>query len=386
MNKRLALNTESLPPSGIREFFELVLGTPGVISLGVGEPDFSTPKVICDKAIESINKGMTSYTSNWGMIELRKEIAKYISKTNKINYNPENEILITVGVSEGIDIILRSILNKGDEIIIPEPCFVSYFPEVMMAGGKCVRLETTFENEFRPDISNLKKLINKNTKALFLNFPSNPTGATMTKELADEIVKIVLENDIFLLSDEVYAPISYEGKSVSFADYPELKNNLIYLHGFSKAWAMTGWRLGFICAPQDVLKNAVKVHQYQIMCVPIMSQIAGIEALKRTDEVVPPMVKDYHQRRDLIYNGLQKIGIDTFKPKAAFYIFPSIKKFGLSSKEFCKKLLEKKKVAIVPGTAFGKAGEGNIRMCYAASKEVINKALILIEEFINEEF
>ncbi len=386
MENRLSSMVNGLPPSGIREFFELVIGAKDVISLGVGEPDFSTPRVICDKSIESINKGMTSYTSNWGLLELRQEISKYIAKHNKITYDPVKEVLITVGVSEALDLAFRSILNPGDEVIIPEPCFVSYHPTAIMAGGKTVPLKTTFENEFRPNIDDIKKLINKKTKAILLNFPCNPTGATMTRKLADEIVKLVLEKDIFLISDEVYLPLTYDDNIVSFADYPELKNNLIYLHGFSKAWAMTGWRLGFICAPEDILKNAVKIHQYTTMCVSIMSQIAGIEALKRTDEVVPPMKKDYHERRDIIYNGLKSIGIDTFKPKGAFYIFPSIKKFGMGSKEFCKKFLEKKKVAVIPGTAFGESGEGNIRMCYAASREVINKALEKLNEFIKEEF
>jgi aminotransferase len=374
-----------MPPSGIREFFELVLGTPGVISLGVGEPDYSTPKKICDVAIKALNDGMTSYTSNWGLLELRNEISKYIMKTNKIKYNPVNEVLITVGVSEALDLTFRSILNKGDEVIIPEPCFVSYYPTANMAGGKVVPLKTSFNNKFRPDPDEIRKNINKNTKAILMNFPGNPTGATLTRELADEIVKIVLDNDIFLISDEVYLPITYDSEPVSFADYPELKNNLIYLHGFSKAWAMTGWRLGFICAPADLLGNAVKIHQYTTMCVSIISQLAGIEALKLTDEVVPPMRDDYKSRRDIIYDGLTNIGIDTFKPEGAFYIFPSIKKFGISSNEFCKRFLEKKQVAVIPGTAFGESGEGNVRMCYAASKEVINIALQKLEEFIKEE-
>ncbi|MFW5799472.1 MAG: pyridoxal phosphate-dependent aminotransferase, partial [Spirochaetota bacterium] len=255
MNNRTSSRVEQLPPSGIREFFELVIGTPGVISLGVGEPDFSTPKPIRDKAISTINEGMTSYTSNWGIKELREEISKYISKQHKITYDPDKEIMLTVGVSEALDIVFRAIVNPGDEIIMPDPQFVSYFPLANLAGAKTVYVPTNLENKFRPDPDDLRKLINKNTKALFLNFPSNPTGATMTRELADEIVKIVLENDIFLISDEVYLPLTYEGEMVSFADYPELKNNLIYLHGFSKAWAMTGWRIGFICAPNDVVKN-----------------------------------------------------------------------------------------------------------------------------------
>ncbi len=386
MIKRTSELIDSLPPSGIREFFELVLGTPGVISLGVGEPDFSTPKVICDKAIEALNQGMTSYTSNWGLMELREEISKYISKENKIKYDPVNEVLITVGVSEALDLVFRSILNPGDEVILLDPCFVSYYPAVKMAGGKPVFIETTFEREFRPDPEEIRSKINKNTKAILLNFPGNPTGATMTRELADEIKDIILEKDIFLISDEVYLPITYENEKVSFADYPELKNNLIYLHGFSKAWAMTGWRIGFICAPADVLRNSVKIHQYTTMCVSIISQVGAIEALKQTDEVVPPMRDDYQQRRDIIYNRLTKIGIDTFKPQGAFYIFPSIKKFGVSSKEFSKRFLEKKKVAVVPGNAFGESGEGSIRMCYAASREVINTALKKLEEFIKEEF
>lgn len=386
MQNRLSKTIFDLPPSGIREFFELVLGTPGVVSLGVGEPDYSTPKVICDKAIEAINEGLTSYTSNWGLLELRQEISNYIKKYNKIDYNPVNEVLITVGVSEALDMAFRSILNPGDEVIIPDPCFVSYYPAVTMAGGKPVYLKTTFENEFRPNIEDIEKLITDKTKAILLNFPSNPTGATLTRELADQVKDLILEKDIYLLSDEVYLPLTYDQDIVSFADYPELKNNLIYLHGFSKAWAMTGWRIGFICAPADVLSNGVKIHQYTTMCVSIISQVAAIEALKRTDEVVPPMKKDYHERRDLIYNGLKDIGIDTFKPEGAFYIFPSIKKFGLSSKEFCKRFLEKKQVAIIPGDAFGEYGEGNVRMCYAASRDVINLALDKLNDFIKEEF
>jgi aminotransferase len=386
MKKKLSSEIMSMPPSGIREFFELVIGTPGVISLGVGEPDYSTPKVICDVGIKALNDGMTSYTSNWGLLELREEISRYIEKTNKIKYNPVNEVLVTVGVSEALDLTFRSIINRGDEVIIPEPSFVSYFPAANMAGAKCVSLKTTFEDKFRPNPEDIKKLINNNTKAILLNFPGNPTGATMTREIADEIVKIVLEHDLFLISDEVYLPLTYDTEPVSFADYPELKKNLIYLHGFSKAWAMTGWRLGFICAPSDVLGNAVKIHQYTTMCVSIISQLAGIEALKRTDEVVPPMRDDYKERRDLIYNGLTKIGIDTFKPEGAFYIFPSIKDFAVSSNEFSKRFLEKKQVAVIPGTAFGESGEGNIRMCYAASKDVIRVALKKLEEYIKEEF
>ncbi len=386
MGKELSNKVKSIPASGIREFFELVLGMDDVISLCLGEPNFSTPKVICDSAIKSIENGVTSYTSNWGLMELREEISRYIQKYNKIKYNPTNEILTTVGVSEALDLTFRSILNEGDEVIIPEPCFVSYYPNVEMAGGKVVKMKTTFEDKFKPDPERIKKLINKNTKAILLNFPGNPTGATMTKEIADEIVKIVLENDVYLVSDEVYIPLTYDNMAVSFADYPELKDNLIYLHGFSKAWAMTGWRIGFICAPTRVLENAVKIRQYTTMCVSVMSQIAAVEALKRTDEVVPPMRDDYKERRDLIYNGLKNIGVETFKPEGAFYIFPSIKDFGISSREFCKKFLEKKKVAIIPGTAFGETGEGNVRLSYAASRDVISTSLNRLDEFIKEEF
>ena len=370
----------NMQPSGIRRFFDIVNQMSDAISLGVGEPDFITPWHIREEAIYSIEKGRTYYTSNAGLLELREEICKYMKKFD-VEYKP-SEVLVTVGGSEGIDLALRTVIEKGDEVIIPEPSFVCYKPCVDLAGGVCVTVETKAENEFRLTGKELLEKITPKTKVLILSYPNNPTGAIMPKENLEEIAKIVIENNILVISDEIYAELTYGSKHVSIASLPNMKDRTIVINGFSKAFAMTGWRLGFALGNEVILKAMTKVHQYAIMSSPTLSQYGAIEALRNGEESIRKMVNEYADRRRVITDGFNKMGLTCFEPKGAFYIFPSIKSTGLSSMEFCEKLLEEEKVAVVPGTAFGECGEGFIRVSYAYSIAQITAAMERIKAFV----
>jgi len=382
MKYKLSKIVNKIPPSGIRQFFDLVLGMKDVISLGVGEPDFVTPWNIREAAIFSLEEGYTSYTSNKGLLELRKEISLFLKHRHGLDYDPEEEILITVGVSEGKDMVLRTILNRGDKVLMPEPCYVSYMPLTALANGKAVFLNTPKENGFKLTPKQIDKACDKKTKALLMNYPSNPTGASYTKKELKDIAKVAEKNNLLVISDEIYNELTYDFQHTPFATLDGMKKRTIYLNGFSKAYAMTGWRVGFACGPREIISAMTKVHQYTIMCVPIMGQMAAIEALKKGQKSVEEMKKEYKRRRDFIVDGLNNIGLECHKPQGAFYVFPSIKSTGLKSGEFATLLLKKEKVAVVPGTAFGPSGEGYVRMAYAASLDNIKEALSRIERFI----
>ncbi len=371
---------KDMQPSGIRKFFDIVNQMSDAISLGVGEPDFSTPWHIREAGIYSLEMGRTYYTSNAGLTELRKEICKYMKKFD-IDCK-EDEVLVTVGGSEGVDVAIRTIIGSGDEVIIPEPSFVCYKPCVALAGGVPVPLETKAENEFRLTKEELLKKITPKTKMLILSYPNNPTGAIMPLENLKEIAEVVKEHNLIVLSDEIYAELTYEGKHHSIAAIDGMKERTIVINGFSKSFAMTGWRLGFVVADKALIGAMTKVHQYAIMSSPTASQYAAIEALKNGDESVENMVREYNDRRKVIVDGFNKMGLTCFDPKGAFYIFPSIKSTGLSSQDFCEKLLESQKVAVVPGTAFGESGEGFIRVSYAYSIQEINVAMERIKIFV----
>ncbi|HWJ02414.1 MAG TPA: aminotransferase class I/II-fold pyridoxal phosphate-dependent enzyme, partial [Verrucomicrobiae bacterium] len=343
----------NLPPSGIRKFFDLVAETKGVISLGVGEPDFVTPWHIREACMYSLEKGYTMYTSNHGLLELREEITRYLSANFAVEYNPRNEILVTVGASEGVDLAMRTLLNPGDEVLIPDPSYVSYMPCVTLAGGQPVMVPTRAEDEFklRPEV--LESMLTPRSKILVLCYPNNPTGAIMTKSDLAAIAEIVERHNLLVLSDEIYTELTYGEKPVSFASLPGMRDRTILLNGFSKAFAMTGWRIGYIAANAEFLSAMVKIHQYTILCAPVMGQMAALEALKNGEGEKQRMVETYNQRRLLMLTGFREMGLDCFEPKGAFYILPSIKSTGLSSEEFAEKLLFRSKVAVVPGNAFG---------------------------------
>ena len=380
---RIAALVENLPPSGIRKFFDIVANTKGVISLGVGEPDFVTPWHIREACFYSLEQGLTMYTSNWGLLELRQRISKFLQEQYQLEYNPDNEIVVTVGGSEAIDIAMRSIISPGDEVIIPEPCYVSYKPCAILAGATPVTVETFEEDDFKLKPSQIREKITPKTKAIVICFPSNPTGAIMSKEDLEEIARIAVSYDLFVISDEIYSELTYSGKHVSIASFPGMKNRTIVVNGFSKAWAMTGWRLGFAAGPADIINAMVKIHQYTILCAPIMSQMAAIEALKGMNGEVDKMVHQYNQRRRYVVTRLREIGFHCFEPQGAFYAFPSIKVTRMTSEEFSQRLLDEEKVAVVPGNAFGQAGEGHIRISYASSMKNLTKALDKIEAFLN---
>ena len=372
---------KDIPPSGIRKFFDLANQMEGVISLGVGEPDFATPWTIREAAIYSIEKGKTFYTANQGLLELRKEICKYQKRRFNLDYKPE-QCIVTVGGSEGIDLAFRTIINPGDEVILLQPSYVAYTPGVALAGGVVRNIILTEENEFKLTPELLKEAINEKTKAILLNYPSNPTGGFMTKEDYEKLVPIFKESGIMIITDEIYAELSYEHKFCSIASFDEIKDQVILVSGFSKAYAMTGWRLGYVCGHPILINAMKKIHQYAIMCSPTTSQYAAIEAMKNGDTSVEMMVKEYNQRRRVLVDGFRKLGLDCFEPLGAFYVFPCIKSTGLSSDEFCEKLLLSEKVLTVPGNAFGDCGEGYIRACYASSMENIKEALARIEHFL----
>lgn len=375
-------NLGDLPPSGIRKFFDLACGMKGVISLGVGEPDFVTPWHIREASLYSLEKGYTNYTANCGMEELRREICRYLERKWGLDYDCSTEVLVTVGASEAIDLALRSVLDPGDEVIIPEPCFVSYRPCTLMAGGIPRPVATREETGFKLGADDLEKAVTCKSKALILCYPNNPTGAVMDREELRDIAGIVEEYDLLVISDEIYGELTYEGEHVSFASLPGMRERTVLINGFSKSYAMTGWRIGYAAAPEDIASAMSKVHQYTIMCAPITGQIAAIEALRNGDEEVRKMAALFDQRRHLLVNGLNRLGLDCFKPRGAFYAFPSIASTGLTSQEFCTRLLQEEKVAVVPGDAFGQGGEGYARCAYAASVGHITEALDRMERFL----
>ena len=380
---KIARHLVSIPRSGIRDFFELVQGRDDVISLGVGEPDFVTPWHIREAAIYSLEKGQTSYTSNLGLLSLRKSISRYVSDFFAVSYDSASEVLVTVGVSEAIDIGLRALLNPGDEVIYHEPCYVSYSPSIVMAHGVAVPVVTTKEDSFSLKPANVAAAITPKTRLIMLNFPTNPTGACATREDLEGIAKLAIEHDLLVMTDEIYSELRYDGAAhLSIAALPGMRERTILLHGFSKAFAMTGFRLGYACAPQPIIEAMMKIHQYAMLCAPIMSQNAAIEALEHGTPAMLEMRNAYHQRRDFLVRRLNEIGLECHLPGGAFYVFPDIRSTGLSSKEFAMKLLEQESVACVPGGAFGSSGEGFLRCCYAAAFEDIRTATDKIERFV----
>lgn len=382
-SKFLSPKATSLKPSGIRKFFDILEEMDDVISLTVGQPDFDTPWHIREEGIESLKQGKTYYTSNSGTMELREEINKYLSRRFSLSYDPKKEIIVTVGGSEAIDLAIRAIIDNGDEAAIVSPSFVCYAPLVTLAGGVPVNIITREEDDFKLTPENLEKAITPRTKLLVLPFPNNPTGAIMEKEDLEKIIPIIKKHNIMVLSDEIYGELTYGVKHISIASFEGMRERTILVSGFSKAYAMTGWRLGYVCAPVEVAVQMVKIHQFQLMCASTTSQCAGIKALRDGDEDVAYMADQYNGRRRVILDGLRNIGFECFEPKGAFYVFPNLRKFGLSSEEFCEKLLFDYKVAIVPGTAFGDCGEGFARISYAYSLNHINKALEKIAKFVD---
>lgn len=384
-NSKISTQIRELPRSGIRDFFELVIGRSDVISLGVGEPDKPTPWPIREAAIRSLEKGQTSYTSNLGLESLRIAISGYVENQFRTSYDPKKEILVTVGVSEALDIAFRAMLNPGDEVIYHEPCYVSYSPSIKMAYGVPVVVETREENKFALMAADVEKAITPKTKVIALNFPTNPTGGVMPPEELEKIAALAVKHDLLVFTDEIYCELLYDNQQhKSIVEYPGMRERTVLLHGFSKAFAMTGWRLGYACAPAPLIEAMMKVHQYCMLCAPILSQVAGIEALKMGASAYEDMRQSYEQRRNVIVSRLNGMGLHCFNPGGAFYVFPEIRSTGLTSKEFAIGLLEKKSVAVVPGTAFGAAGEGFVRCCYATAPELIVKAMDLMEEFVNE--
>ena len=382
MTKELSSKVLNIKPSGIRKFFDLVSEMKDVISLGVGEPDFDTPWHIRDEGIFALEKGKTFYTSNSGLKELRQEIANYIKRTQNVEYNPNDEIIVTVGGSEAIDIGIRALVNDGDEVIIPQPSYVSYEPCAMLANAKPVIINLKAENEFRLKPDELLNAITDKTKILILPFPNNPTGAIMDKADLEAIAKIIIEKDIYVMSDEIYSELSYKEKHVSIASLAGMKERTILINGFSKAYAMTGWRLGYACAPKEIIKQMTKIHQFAIMCAPTTSQYAAVEALKNGDDDVAMMRQEYNQRRRFLLNAFKEMNIPCFEPYGAFYVFPCIKEFGMTSEEFATRLLKEEKVAAVPGTAFGDSGEGHLRISYAYSLDNLKRAMERLKTFV----
>ena len=374
----------NIKPSGIRKFFDLVSEMDDVISLGVGEPDFDTPWHIRDEGIYALERGKTFYTSNSGLKELREEICNYLKRKQNLEYNPLSEVIVTVGGSEAIDIGLRAMINFGDEVIIPQPAYVSYEPCALLAGAKPVIIDLKAENEFRLTKEELLSAITDKTKVLILPFPNNPTGAIMEKEDLEDIAEVCIEKNIYVMSDEIYSELTYKGEHVSIASIDGMKERTILINGFSKSYAMTGWRLGYACGPSEIIKQMTKIHQFAIMCAPTTSQYAAVEALKNGDEDVAMMREAYNERRRFLMNAFKEMNLECFEPYGAFYVFPCIKEFGMTSEEFATKFLEEEKVAAVPGSAFGMSGEGFLRISYAYSIENLKEAMIRLKRFITK--
>lgn len=380
----LADKVTTMPPSGIRRFFDIAAKMQDVISLGVGEPDFVTPWSIREAAIYSLERGKTTYTSNFGLIELREKIGEHLNRLYGLNYNPETEILVTVGVSEALDLAMRTILNPGDEVAVPEPCYVSYKPCVTLAGGVPIGIKTTADSGFHLTVEQLDRIRTPRLKAILLGFPSNPTGATMPSEKLQLIVDYAVRHNLFLISDEIYDRLVYDGQHTCLASLRGAAERTILLNGFSKAYAMTGWRVGYACGPRDAINGMMKIHAYTMLCASIMSQYAALEALKSGEPLLQDMVEQYNQRRRLIVDGLNRIGLTCHMPQGAFYAFPSIASTGLNAEEFAERLLFEENVAVVPGTAFGAGGENHIRCSYATNIDSIEKALERMGRFVKK--
>ncbi|MBA4685573.1 MAG: aminotransferase class I/II-fold pyridoxal phosphate-dependent enzyme [Candidatus Galacturonibacter soehngenii] len=382
MRNPLSDKVMQIQPSGIRKFFDIVSEMKDAISLGVGEPDFQTPWHIREEGIYTLEKGRTFYTSNAGLKELKIEICKYLNRRVNLSYDYNSEVIVTVGGSEAIDIGLRAMINPGDEVLIPQPSYVSYLPCAILADAKPVIIELKAENEFKLTKEELLNSITDKTKVLILPFPNNPTGAIMTKEELEEIAEVILEKDIFVMSDEIYSELSYDKAHVSIASLPGMRERTIVINGFSKSYAMTGWRLGYACGPEKIIEQMTKIHQFAIMCAPTNSQYAAVEALRNGDKDVEEMRESYNQRRKYLMHRFREMKLECFEPYGAFYVFPCIKEFGITSDEFATKFLEEEKVAVVPGTAFGDCGEGFLRISYAYSLEDLKVALDRLEKFV----
>ncbi|MBR3736794.1 MAG: aminotransferase class I/II-fold pyridoxal phosphate-dependent enzyme [Lachnospiraceae bacterium] len=384
MRDPLSNTIKGIKPSGIRKFFDIASEMKDVISLGVGEPDFDTPWHIRDEGIYSLERGRTFYTSNTGLKELRCEINNYLTRRIGVSYDPDNEIMVTVGGSEGIDIAMRAMLDPGDEVLIPQPSYVSYEPCCVLAGGKPVIINLKEENEFRLTAAELEEAITEKTKLLVLPFPNNPTGAIMERSDLEAVAAVIEKHDLYVISDEIYSELSYKGDHVSITQLPGMRERTVLINGFSKAYAMTGWRLGYACAPEVILKQMLKIHQFAIMCAPTTSQYAAVEALKNGDEDVAQMRDAYNQRRRFLMERFKEMGLQCFEPYGAFYVFPCIKEFGLSSDDFAMRFVKEEHVAVVPGTAFGDCGEGYLRISYAYSIEALKLALERMEKFLKK--
>jgi len=379
---RISPTVKAIPPSGIRRFFDIVAETKGVISLGVGEPDFVTPWHIRESCVYGLHKGYTAYTSNYGLLELRQEIVRNCSEKYGVDYDPRKEALVTVGVSEAVDLAMRAILTPGDEVLVPEPSYVSYKACVALAGGVPVTVPTKMENGFRVTAEQLEALVTPRTKALLIGYPNNPTGAIMPSEELATIAAFAKKHDLIVISDEIYADLTYSGTHTCFAALPGMRDRTILLNGFSKAYAMTGWRIGYALSNPDFIGAMTKIHQYTMLCAPVTAQVAAIEALRHGQASMTKMVEEYNRRRRLMVEGIKAIGLDCFEPQGAFYIFPSVKKTGLSSLAFAEELLKAEKVALVPGDAFGACGEGFVRCSYASSTANLSEALTRIDRFV----
>lgn len=382
MRNFLADSIVQIKPSGIRKFFDIVSEMKDAISLGVGEPDFDTPWHIRDEGIYSLEKGRTFYTSNSGLKDLKQEICNYIKRSQNVDYSADTDVLVTVGGSEAIDIGFRAMINPGDEVLIPQPSYVSYEPCAILAGAKPVIIDLKAENEFRLTAEELENAITDKTKVLVLPFPNNPTGSIMECEDLEKIAKVIIEKDIFVMSDEIYSELTYKDKHISIASISGMKERTLLINGFSKAYAMTGWRLGYACGPKELIKQMTKIHQYAIMCAPTTSQYAAIEALKNGDNDVKEMRTAYNQRRRFLMNAFKEMGLECFEPYGAFYVFPCIKEFGMTSEEFATRFLKEEKVATVPGTAFGDSGEGFLRISYAYSLDTLKIAMERLKNFV----
>ncbi len=384
MREPLAKKVVEIKPSGIRKFFDIVSEMKDAISLGVGEPDFDTPWHIRDEGIYALEKGKTFYTSNAGLKELREEIAAYLKRTQDIMYDPVSEILVTVGGSEGIDVALRAMCDPGDEVLIPQPSYVSYEPCAVLTGAKPVIINLKPENEFRLTAQEIEEAVTEKTKILVLPFPNNPTGAIMEKSDLEAIREVIIKHDLYVISDEIYGELTYKGKHVSIATLPGMQERTILINGFSKAYAMTGWRLGYACGPKNILAQMTKIHQFAIMCAPTTSQYAAIEAVKNGDPDIARMRDSYNMRRRFLLNAFKEMNIECFEPFGAFYVFPCIKEFGMTSEEFATRFLQEEKVAAVPGTAFGDSGEGYLRISYAYSLERLEEAMKRFAHFVEK--
>lgn len=383
MRNPLSQKVQTIQPSGIRRFFEIANEIPGVISLGVGEPDFDTPWIVRDEGMYTLQKGNTFYTANAGLLELRQEISHYLNRRYQLSYEAKDEILVTVGGSEAIDLALRAMLDPDDEVIIAEPCYVSYLPCVVLADGVPVSLQLKEKNQFRLMPDELEAAITDKTKIVILSYPNNPTGAIMEKEDLEAIAEVIKKHDLFVLSDEIYSELSYQNEHVSIASLPGMRERTIVINGFSKSFAMTGWRLGYAAAPALIMEQMTKIHQFAIMAAPTSSQYAGIVAIRDCDKEVAEMRESYDQRRRFLIDALDRLKLPCFDPYGAFYVFPNISEFGMTSEEFATRLVQEEKVAVVPGSAFGESGEGFIRISYAYSIEELKEAFVRVEQFIN---